>query len=97
MIRHVVLFTWTDAMTPAIEKQLAAELNALAPTLAGVRSYRAGPDAGIVEGNYDFAVVGDFDSGDSYLAYRDHPEHQDIVSRLSKPNTKTRASVQYEI
>jgi hypothetical protein len=42
-------------------------------------------------------VVGDFDSADSYLAYRDHPEHQDIVSRLSKPNTKTRASVQYEI
>jgi hypothetical protein len=97
MIRHVVLFSWTDAMTEEAERQLAAELNALAPTLPGVRAYRAGPDAGLIEGNYDFAVVGDFDDASGYLAYRDHPGHQDIVSRLSKPFTKTRASVQYEI
>jgi hypothetical protein len=97
MIRHVVLFAWTEGMTSETEQQLVAELNALAPTLPGVRSYRAGPDAGIVEGNFDFAVVGDFDDTDSYLAYRDHPDHQDIISRLSRPYTKTRASVQYEL
>jgi hypothetical protein len=97
MIRHVVLFTWTDGMTEAMEQQLSAELNALAPTLPGVQSYHAGPDAGIIEGNFDFAVVGDFDDADSYLAYRDNPQHQDIISRLSRPNTKARAAVQYEI
>ena len=97
MIRHVVLFTWTDEMTEELEQQFAAELNALSPTLPGVRSYHAGPDAGIIEGNFDFAAVGDFDDADSYLAYRDHPQHQDIIGRLSRPNTKARASVQYEI
>jgi len=97
MIRHVVLFTWSDSMTEAMEQQFAAELNALAPTLPGVRSYRAGPDAGLIDGNFDFAVVGDFDDIESYFRYRDHAAHQDIIARLSRPNTKSRASVQYEI
>jgi hypothetical protein len=96
MIRHVVLFTWTDGMTDEMERQFAAELTALAARL-GVPSYQAGADAGLIEGNFDFAVVADFDDTDSYLAYRDHPEHQDIIGRYSKPNTKSRASVQYEI
>jgi hypothetical protein len=97
MIRHVVLFTWTEDMTDEVERQFAAELNALAPTLPGVRSYHAGPDAGLIEGNFDFAVVGDFDDAASYLAYRDNAVHQDIIGRFSKPNIKSRASVQYEV
>jgi Stress responsive A/B Barrel Domain len=97
MIRHVVLFTWTDGMTEEMERQFAGELNELAPRLPGVRAYRAGPDAGIVEGNFDFAVVADFDDADSYLAYRDNAEHRDIISRFSGPNTRNRAVVQYEI
>ena len=89
MIRHVVLFTWDDAMTEEMEGQFAAELTALAQKIAGLRSYHAGPDAGIIEGNFDFAVV--------YLGYRDNAEHQDIIGRLSRPHAKSRASVQYEI
>ena len=97
MIRHVVMFTWDDEMTDKMEQQLAAELTALAPRLAGLRSYHAGPDVGVVEGNFDFAVVADFDDVASYLAYRDHPDHQEIVGRLSRPHATSRASVQYEI
>ncbi len=97
MIRHVVLFTWDDGMTPALERQLVAELTALGPKLAGLRSYHAGPDAGLVEGNFDFAVVADFDNADSYLAYRGNAEHQEIIGRISGPHVQSRASVQYEI
>jgi heme-degrading monooxygenase HmoA len=97
MIRHVVLFTWDDEMTDELEQQFAAELTALAPRLAGLRAYHAGRDAGLVEGNYDFAVVADFDDEASYLAYRDHPEHQDIIGRLSRPHVTSRAAVQFEI
>jgi hypothetical protein len=97
MIRHVVLFTWDEEMTDDLERQLAAELTALGPKLAGLRSYHAGPDAGVIEGNFDFAVVADFDDAESYLAYRNHPEHQEIIGRISQPHVKSRASVQYEI
>jgi heme-degrading monooxygenase HmoA len=97
MIRHVVVFSWDDEMTDEMEKQFAAELTALAPTLPGLRSYHAGADAGLLEGNFDFAVVADFDDADSYLAYRSNAEHQDIIRRFSGAHAKTRASVQYEI
>jgi hypothetical protein len=97
MIRHVALFTWTEGMTEQMEQEFAAELNALAPTLPGVRAYQAGPDAGINQGNFDFAVVADFDDAESYLGYRDNATHKDIIRRFSGPNTKTRAAVQYEI
>ena len=97
MIRHVVLFTWDDEMTEEMEQQFAAELTALAPRLPGLRSYHAGPDAGIIEGNFDFAVVADFDDAESYLAYRNNAEHQEIIGRISGPHAKDRASVQYEI
>ncbi|MGO8956221.1 MAG: Dabb family protein [Streptosporangiaceae bacterium] len=97
MIRHVALFTWDDAMTGEMEQRLATELTALAPKLAGLRAYHAGPDVGIVDGNFDFAVVADFDDADGYLAYRAHPGHEEIINRLSRPHTASRASVQYEI
>jgi Stress responsive A/B Barrel Domain len=97
MIRHVVLFSWDDAMTDELEKQFGEELTALARTLPGLLSYHAGPDAGLVEGNFDFAVVADFDETDSYLGYRGNAEHQDIIRRFSGPHTRSRASVQYEI
>src|ERR1700758_703602 len=97
MIRHVAIFTWDDEMTDDMEKQLATELTALAPKLAGLLSYHCGPDAGIVEGNFDFAVVADFDDAESYLAYRDNPEHREIISRLSGPHARSRAALQYEI
>jgi Stress responsive A/B Barrel Domain len=97
MIRHVAVFSWDDGMTDEMEQQFAAELTALAPKLAGLRSYHAGPDAGIIEGNFDFAVVADFDDAESYLSYRGNAEHQDIIRRFSGPHTKSRAAVQYEI
>ncbi len=96
MIRHVVLFTWDEEMTDELERQFVAELTALGPELKGLRAYHAGRDVGLVEGNFDFAVVADFEDAASYLAYRDHPGHQDIIARLSRPHTKTRAAVQYE-
>jgi len=97
MIRHVALFTWTEDMTEEMEQQFAAELRAMAATLPGLKAYNAGPDVGINEGNFDFAVVADFDDADSYAGYRDSAQHQDIIRRFSRPNTKSRAAVQYEI
>jgi hypothetical protein len=97
MIRHVTLFRWNESATPQLEQQIAAELAELRPRLAGNHSLYAGPDIGLIDGNYDFAVVADFDDADTYLGYRNHPEHQDIIKRLSAPITKERVSVQLEI
>jgi hypothetical protein len=56
-----------------------------------------GPDLGVNEGNADFAIVADFDDADSYLAYRDHPAHVDVVKRSIAPISSQRRAVQFEL
>jgi hypothetical protein len=97
MIRHVVLFAWIPEATEKQKRQVAQELGALPPLLTGLRSFHVGPDAGIIDGNFDFAVVADFNDADSYLAYRNHPAHRAVVEQVTNPITKERVAVQYEI
>jgi Stress responsive A/B Barrel Domain len=96
MIRHVVLFRWTPQATAEQKQRVQAELRALPPLMTGLRSYAAGPDAGLAPGNFDFAVVADFEDTASYLAYRDHPAHRAVVAECIAPIRQDRACVQYE-
>jgi len=61
MIRHVVVFAWVPEATDQQKQQVADELRKLPPLMTGLRAYHFGPDAGIIDGNFDFAVVADFD------------------------------------
>ena len=97
MIRHVALFAWTSRATVEQKTRVATELRALRPLMTGVRAYHVGPDAGLVEGNFDFAVVGDFEDAASYLAYRDNPAHRAVVEQTVRPIVAKRAAIQYEL
>ena len=97
MIRHIVLFAWIAEATAEQQARVAVELRALRPLLAGVRAYHIGPDAGLADGNFDFAVVGDFDDAASYLAYREHPAHRAIIEQTIMPITRERVAIQYEL
>jgi hypothetical protein len=97
MIRHVALFTWIPEATDEQKQQVAKELMTLTPLLSGLRAFHVGPDAGIIEGNFDFAVVADFDDAESYLGYRHHPAHRAIIEQVTSPITMQRATIQYEI
>src|SRR5262249_24865296 len=77
--------------------RVAAELRTLPPLMSGLRAYHAGPDAGLTDGNFDFAVVADFDDEESFIAYREHPAHKAVVAECIAPIRQDRASVQYEI
>jgi hypothetical protein len=97
MIRHVVMFTWKPQATPEQKRRVMTELRALPALMTGMRAYQAGPDAGLTPGNFDLAVVADFDDVASYLAYRDHPAHRAVIEESIRPIRQDRASVQFEI
>ncbi len=96
MIRHVVVITWTPEATEQQKQQVSAELAALPPLLKGLVNYSFGLDAGLAEGNANFAVVADFEDADSYLAYRTHPAHLDVMNRAITPISAQRRAVQFE-
>ncbi|MFB4284508.1 MULTISPECIES: Dabb family protein [unclassified Nonomuraea] len=97
MIRHIVLFTWTEDATDEQKAAVTAELRKLPGLIPQLRSYTVGPDALINQGNHDYGVVADFDSLDDYLVYRDHPDHQAVIAQHIKPILATRAAVQLSL
>src|SRR5437899_2137674 len=97
MIRHVVVVTWLPQASDKQKQQVQDGLATLPPLMTGLRSYSFGPDAGVTEGNADFAIVADFDDEAAYVAYRDHPAHVDVVRRLIAPISQQRKAVQFEV
>ncbi|HEX9538975.1 MAG TPA: Dabb family protein [Streptosporangiaceae bacterium] len=97
MFRHVVLFSWTQDATEAQQLAMADELRKLPAAVDTIRAYEVGPDAGVNPGNFDFAVVAEFDDADGYRAYRDHPAHRTVVEQYVNPIVARRAGVQFEI
>jgi hypothetical protein len=96
MIRHVVMFRWTPEATAEQKQRVAAELRRLPALLPVLRAYHVGADLGLVQGNFEFAVVADFDDLEGYQVYRDNPEHQAIIAEFIRPVAAQRAAVQYE-
>ena len=95
MLRHVVTFTWNESATPAALDVIVAALLALPGEIPELRSYHVGPDAGLDDGNADFAIVADFDDEAGWRAYQEHPAHQ-AVRELLRPIVASRAAVQHE-
>lgn len=93
MIRHVVVFEWKDGTTAERVAQFAADLAALPGKIPEIRDYRFGSDAGITDGNADFALVADFDDDEGYRAYATHPDHLPVIERV-KPIIGRRLAVQ---
>jgi hypothetical protein len=96
MIRHTVLFGWSDDATDAQKKRAADEIMRLPSLVPSVRAFGCGPDVGVNQGNFDFAATADFDDVAGYVAYRDNPEHRAMVEEHILPIAARRATVQFE-
>ncbi len=96
MFRHVILLQFRDGTTATERQALAEALAGLPAAIPEIRGYRFGDDARLVEGNWDFALVADFDSAAGYQVYRTHPAHLAVIERFIKPILKTRAAVQFD-
>ncbi len=94
MIRHIVLFRFVPGTTAEQVEAIAQGVRGLA-SIPGVSAISCGPDAGLVEGNADFASVVDLDDEAAYLAYVGHPEHQRLLAERIRPVLAERTAVQY--
>lgn len=94
-MRHVVCFRFQPDTAPDQVEALATGLRELPAIIPEIAAYAVGPNLGINEGTWDFAVVADFASAEDFLVYRDHPEHQARIQALVLPITAERVAVQY--
>ena len=96
-LRHVVLLRWKDDTTPEDIAAIEAALGTLPVAIPELVAYRYGRDAGLAEGNWDFAIVADVVSVDDYVTYRDHPAHQAAITERIRPHAAERAAVQLHL
>jgi hypothetical protein len=94
--RHVVMFRWADHVDEEHIDKVRAGLSALPLEIDVIRSYVHGSDVGVSEGNFDYAVVADFDNVADFRTYRDHPQHVLLIAELIKGFVTDRAAIQYQ-
>jgi hypothetical protein len=95
MLRHVVLFTWSDA---ADEQRRAATIEALRrlrDDVGGMTSLEVVEDAGLVDGNADTVLIADFPDAEAFERYAQHPVHLAVIAEHVRPWLAGRSAVQY--
>ncbi|WP_448627886.1 Dabb family protein [Geodermatophilus sp. URMC 64] len=97
MLRHVVLFTWSDAADAERRAATLAALRRLPEEVGGMTAFAVGDDAGLREGNAHTALVADFPDADAYLRYAEDPAHLAVIEEHVKPYVAARSAVQYEV
>ena len=97
MLRHVVLFTWTEDTAPETRSATVAALRRLPEEVGGMTSFAVGPDAGLVEGNAHTALVADFPDAEAFRRYAADPRHLEVVAEYVKPALADRSAAQYEV
>jgi len=97
MLRHVVIFTWTEDTDPETRDATLAALRRLPEEVGGMTSFAVGPDAGLVEGNAHTALVAEFPDAEAFLTYARDPRHLEVIAEHVKPHLAGRSAVQYEV
>lgn len=97
MLRHVVVFTWSDDADAERRAATLAELRRLPETVGGMTSFAVGPDEGLREGNAHAALVADFPDADAWRRYAEDPVHLQVIAEYVTPILAARTAVQYEV
>jgi len=95
MLRHVVMMQLSNETTDADISAIIDELEALPGVIPEIRGYSVGRDAGLIEGNYQLVVVGEFDDEEGFARYSSNDDHQAVIAERIRPFMTSRSAVQY--
>ena len=93
MIRHIVMWKFRPG-TEAEQKQFLDGLRSLQGVIPQLLKSEVAVNVG--EGNYDAALISDFDSLEDLARYKADPRHR-AVSALCQSIRESRAAVDYEL
>ena len=94
MIRNVVMGRLKAGVAPEDAQAALAAIAGL--ELEGCLAMRVGLDAGLREGNWDFAITADFTDAAAYRRYDIDEEHNRIRRELFAPIAEQTVRTQFE-
>ena len=87
MLKHIVLMKLDadgDEVRQARSAQLSAALAALPAHIPEIRDLTVNGNVVLRPGNWDLALVVDFDDAADLEVYREHPEHQKVFDLINQ-------------
>ena len=99
MIRHIVMWKLQTSDPAEREAQIAemrARFEALVPIIDGTRSLEVVADVAQTDGNWDVALIGDYDDHAALDAYQVHPAHQEVAAFV-RTLVASRVCIDFEI
>jgi hypothetical protein len=97
MLRHVVLFTWSDAADARRRKTIVQALRRLRQDVGGMTSLIVAEDAGLSDGTADTVLIADFPDVEAYYRYAQDPVHIAVLAEHVRPWLAARSALQYAI
>jgi Stress responsive A/B Barrel Domain len=95
MIRHVVVFTWSEAADAERRATSVQALRRLRQDVGGMQSLVVAEDAGLVDGNGDVVLIADFADVEAFYRYAQDPVHLATIAEHVRPWLAARSAVQY--
>ena len=97
MIRHVVVFTWSEAADAQRRASAMQALRRLRQDVGGMTSLVVAEDAGLSDGNGDTVLVADFPDVEALYRYAQDPVHIAVLAEHVRPWLAARSAVQYRV
>jgi hypothetical protein len=97
MLRHVVLFTWSDAADERRRQTTLQALRRLRQDVGGMTSFIVAEDAHLADGNADTVLIADFPDVEAYYRYAQDPVHLAVIAEHVRPWLTTRSALQYQL
>ena len=97
MIRHVVVFTWSEDADEARRTATLEALRGLEQDVGGMTSLTVAEDAGLTDGNAHTVLIADFPDVESFRRYAQDPVHQAVLAEHVRPWLAGRSAVQYQL
>ena len=97
MIRHVVVFTWSEAADAQRRASAMQALRRLRQDVGGMTSLVVAEDAGLSDGNGDTVLVADFPDVEAFYRYAHDPVHIAALAEHVRPWLAARSAVQYRV
>jgi hypothetical protein len=97
MIRHVVVFTWSESADAGTRARSVTALRALRDDVGGMTALTVAEDAGLTVGNAHAVLIADFPDADAFRRYAQDPVHQAVIAEHVRPILAARSAVQIEL
>ena len=97
MIRHVVVFTWSDSADADRRAAAVRALRGLREDVGGMTALTVAEDAGLTEGNASAVLIADFPDVEAFRRYAGDPVHQAVLTEHVRPILAARSAVQIDV